>query len=278
MLNVSLRVLLVAAAIGASCYSALLARAAYLFQRDTAASVGAAARLVPYNSRYIARLAAWEPDRRAALLHRAVALNPFDSEWWIQLGLLTELSRHDPKTAERYYLEAAAVDHMFPPKWTLAGFYHRRQNQSRFFRWARATLEITPYAADPVFAQMWEMTQDTERIGTAIPQRPRVLLQYAGFLANTRRFDSIAPVVRRLVSAVPARDAHAWGRDDLLAGIEDRLLDEGYVDAALSVWANMEREGWIRAAVPNAEHPLTNGDFTLPFYGHGFDWRIADTA
>jgi tetratricopeptide (TPR) repeat protein len=278
VLKASLRVLLVAAAIGASYYSALLARAAYLFEGNTAASVGAAARLVPYNSRYVARLGAWESDRRWAQFHRAIELNPFDSESWIQLGLLTELDRQDPQAAERYYLKAAAVDHMFLPKWTLTNFYFRRQNEHQFFEWANATLKITPYAADPVFAQMWQMTRDAGQIGAAVPQRPRVLLQYAGFLSNSKRFASISPVVQRLVNSVPARDAHAWGRDDLLAGIEDRLLTAGELDAALKVWTSMKRAGWIRATIPDSEHPLTSGDFSFPSYGHGFDWTMADVA
>lgn len=258
-------------------YSALLATAAYVFDRNTAASTGMAARLVPYNPKYIARLSDWEPQQRAALLQRATGLNPFDSASWIQLGLLTELDRHDPQDAERYYLKAAAVDHMFQPKWTLTNFYFRRQNEDQFFRWARATLDITPYAPDPVFTQMWLMTQDARRIEAAIPERPRTLLQYAAFLASRKRFLSIPPIVQRLVDAVPARDAHVWGRDDMLAEIEDRLLAEGHRDAALRVWADMRHAGWIAGTIPTPDHPLTNGEFSVPFYGHGFDW-VAVTA
>jgi len=277
-LNAILRCLVVGAALAGCYYSALLATAAFQFDRNTAASTAMAARLVPYNSRYIARLADWEPQQRAVLLQRATELNPFDSASWIQLGFLTELDRHDPQAAERYYLKAATVDHMFQPKWTLTNFYFRRQNEDQFFRWARATLAITPYAPDPVFTQMWLMTQDAKRIEAAIPERPRTLLQYAGFLASSKRFLSIPPIVQRLVDAVPAWDAHAWGRDDMLAEIEDRLLAEGYRDAALGVWASMSHARWIAGTIPTPHHPLTNGEFSLPFYGHGFDWVVATAA
>lgn len=277
-LNVSLRCLLAGAALAGCYYSALLATAAYLFDRNTAASTGLAAHLVPYNSRYIARLADWEPEHRASLLQRATELNRFDSASWIQLGLLTELDRHDPQGAEHYYLKAAAVDHMFQPKWTLTNFYFRRQNKDQFFRWARATLAITPYAPDPVFTQMWLMTQDAKQIEAAIPERVRTLLQYAGFLASSKRFLSIPSIVQRLVDAVPARDAHAWGRDDMLAEIEDRLLAGSRRDAALMVWASMRHAGWIPGTIPTPDHPLTNGEFALPFYGHGFDWVVPTPA
>ena len=273
--DAALRALLIAAAIVAACYSVLLARAAYLFDQNTAASVQQAAELVPYNARYLAHEAAWNPDRQASLLERTTALNPFDSESWIQLGLLAEFDRNDPQTAERLYLKAADVNHMFLPKWTLTNFYFRRRNDSRFFQWARDTLTITPYSPDPVFTQMWSLAPDAAKIEAAIPERPRILLQYAVFLSSTNRFRAIPAAVQRLVRAVGASDPHAWGRDDLLPGIEDRMLAAGDLDSASGVWAAMTHAGWIHASVPTPAHPLTNGDFNRRSYGHGFDWAAA---
>ena len=88
----------------------------------------------------------WQPERKITLLKRAVELNPFNVEAWIQLGLTFEMERHDAASAERYFLRAAQVDRMFLPKWTLTNFYFRQQNEREFFRWAKATLEITPYS------------------------------------------------------------------------------------------------------------------------------------
>ena len=273
-----LRCVLIAAAIAGCYYSALLARAAHLFEKNTAESVAAASALTPDNSRYLARLADWKPDQRVELLQRAVKLNPFDSESWIQLGLAAELDGNDPQTAERYYLRAAAVDRMFLPKWTLTNFYFRRQSKAEFFRWAKATLAITPYSPDPVFAQMWLMSQDAALIGAAIPERPRTLLQYAWFLSKNGRFAEIPAVVTRLVQTAGPEKAHALGRDDLLASIQDRLLSAGDAEAALGVWTSMKNGGWIQESVPSAAHPLTNGDFSTPFYDHGFDWIRANAA
>jgi tetratricopeptide (TPR) repeat protein len=209
------------------------------------------------------------------LLKRAIALNPFDSASWIQLGLLSEFDRGDLQTAEHYYLKAATVDHMFLPKWTLTNFYFRGQNETKFFQWVKEALAITPYAPDPAFTEMWQMAQDPAKIAAALPDRPRVLLQYASFLSRTNRPRSIPAVVQRLIRAVGPGDPHAWGRDDLLAGIEDRLLAAGDLDAALRVWANMSDAGWIHENLPTSAHPLTNGDFNRRPYGHGFDWVIS---
>ncbi len=264
--------LIVCAAVGA-CYSFLLARAAWLFEQDTAVSVPKAVELVPYNSTYLSRLAAWRSDEKVALLERAVALNHFDFQSLIQLGFDQEFRKHNLPQAEHFYLQAAVVNQMFLTKWTLTNFYFRHERIPEFFRWASAALAITPYSPEPIFVQMWLLSQDANRIAHAIPDRPRVLLPYAWFLSNHQKHEPIAPIVQRLVQAVGKRDPHNWGRDDLLAMIEDRLVAAGDRDTALSVWNSMAKGNWIQQTVPDVIHPVTNGDFEKLLYPHGFDWR-----
>ncbi|HEY3453453.1 MAG TPA: hypothetical protein VGK64_02550 [Bryobacteraceae bacterium] len=274
----ALRYLTIVAAISAAFYSLLLARAAQLFALDTQASVSAAVRLVPYNATYVARLAAWRPTERDTLLRRAVELNPWDFQSWIQLGLSTEMQQNNAEGAERYYLRAAAMNHMFLPKWTLTNFYFRQRRSSDFFHWANAALQITPYSSDPIFAQMWLANQDAARIAAAIPDRPRVLLQYAWFLSNARQFSAIPDVIHRLILRVGNAEPQLWGRDDLVASIEDQILREGNRQNALAIWTSLREGGWIRQGIPNVQHPLTNGDFRIPFFRHGFDWAPADSS
>ncbi len=272
------RYAIVASAIAAACYSVLFARASFLFQQDTAVSVPAAVRLVPYNSAYVARLAVWQPEQKVALLHRAVNLNPFATESWIQLGLAAEMQQHDITGAERYYLKAAEVDHMFLPRWTLANFYFRQQDEQRFFQWARATLAITPFPAYPVFEQMWLFTQDAAKIASSIPERPSILIQYAMFLSGSQQFAAMAPVVNRLVIAAGSSNPEGAGRDGVIGPIEDRLLAAGYLDAALQVWTSMKDGRWISLPTPTPARPLTNGDFATVFFSHGFDWTSTNPA
>jgi len=270
------RYLLIAGAAAATCYSFVLARASWLFQQDNATSVPAAVRLVPYNSSYLSRLASWRADERVALLHRAIELNPFDFQSLIQLGIDSEFQRHDDAQAERYYLSAFDVNKMFLPKWTLTNFYFRHERRAEFLHWATATLAITPYSPEPVFTQMWLLSAKPAEIARAIPDRPRILLPYAWFLSNSRQYDAIPPVVSRLVAAVGKGDPHAWGRDDLLPQIEDRLMAEGERGPALEIWASMVKAGWLHEAIPSNAHAVTNGQFRTPFFRHGFDWMPAN--
>lgn len=266
-----------AAALAAAYYSAVFARASFLFGQDTAASVPAAVALVPNNGSYVARLAAWKPKDKDALLERAVELNPFDYESWIQLGLGAEMQRHNLAAAERYYLQAAKVNHMFLPKWTLTNFYFRNEQAAPFFKWARAALQISPYQADPVFIQMWLMTQDPARIAAALPDKANVLLEYTAFLTHTGQFAPIPPVVARLVGMAGHGNPVSFGRDEVLSA-EDRMLAAAHLQPALSVWRSMLEGGWIQLGLPSASSPLTNGDFAHPFLGHGFDWTITGAS
>lgn len=272
--SVAGRYLLIAAALAASLYSVVLARASWLFREDTVNSVPAAVRLVPYDSEYLSRLAAWRTPEKVALLHRAVEFNPFDFQSLIHLGIEREFTSRDASGAERYYLRAAEVNKMFLPKWTLTNFYFRQQRTPEFFRWARATLAITPYAPEPVFIQMWLMSQDARTIARALPNRPRILLPYAWYLSNNHQFAPIPAIVQRLVDAVGKGDPRAWGRDGLLATIEDRLVENGDSGPALAVWGSLVRARWIDKEIPSASHPITNQDFGSRLYPHGFDWRV----
>lgn len=271
------RYLAAAVAVVAAAYCLVLARAEMLFHRDTEASVAAAVRLVPYNSAYVARLAAWQPENKLALLRRALKLNPWDAESAIQLGLAAEMEQRDAASAKRYFLQAARVDHMFLPKWTLTNFYFRRQNPTKFFRWAKAALETTPYPADPVFTQMWLISNDSEQIARAIPDRPSILLQYAAFLANKSQYAAIPQAIKRLVALTGTRDPADFGLYDQIGPLEDRLLAAGEVEPALEVWRTLVRARWVSGPAPSPERPIGNGDFRAPFFKHGFDWKPVDS-
>jgi hypothetical protein len=271
-----LRYVVVAGAVSAAIYALILARASELFAQDTPVSIAAAVRLQPHNSLYLDRLASWQSYDRKALLKRSIAEDPFDYNAWIRLGLMAEIQDDDSATAAHCYLQAANVNHMFLPRWTLANFYFRQQKPDDFFHWTKQTLAVTPYSSDPVFAQMWQMTQDEDTLQAAIPDLPRILLQYAWYLSNNKQYNSIPRAVERLVRLVNKNDAAKWGRDDLLAASLDRMLAAGYLQPALTVWSTLKNAGWIEQSVPNDQSPLTNGDFHIPFFRHGFDWAITD--
>jgi hypothetical protein len=110
-----------------------------------------------------------------------------------------------------------------------------------------------------------------------VPDRPRALIQYTWFLSNSRQYSAITPIVQRLVRLVGNDDPRAWGRDDLIASSLDHVLASGDLHDALQIWTTLRDGRWIAQSVPDANHPLTNGDFRLHFYNHGFDWLPLET-
>jgi hypothetical protein len=139
-------------------------------------------------------------------------------------------------------------------------------------------LEITPYQAAPVFAQMWLITQDPEKLSATIPNRPGILVQYVLYLAQEKQFDAIPSIVERLTANVNGQKARDYGRDDVIGPMEDKLLLEGHGEAALEIWKNLCSARWLPYAAPTEGHPLTNGDFRMLFFGHGFDWATLNVT
>jgi tetratricopeptide (TPR) repeat protein len=75
-------------------------------------------------------------------LRTALSLNPRLASAWIHLGLDAEADGNLPE-AEADLLQAARVDHLYLPAWTLANFYFRRGDRVRFWRWAERAAALT---------------------------------------------------------------------------------------------------------------------------------------
>src|SRR5438270_339656 len=106
----------------------------------------------------------------------------------------------------RYLFIAAAL---------VGAYYSALSARASFlFQQNTATSEITPYPADPVFAQMWLMNPHPDQIARHVPDRPGILLQYSSFLANAHQYAAIPPIVRRLVIAAGEQSPADYGRDD----------------------------------------------------------------
>jgi hypothetical protein len=262
-----------ALAIIGGAFALLLARASVLYSQNTPQSSAAAARLVPFRASYLVRLAAWHPDRKTDLLRRAVRLNPFETEAWIDLGLESEFDRNNTAEAEHLFREAARTNHMFVPKWTLANFYFRHEQVPQFLNWARQTLEITPYSAQPVFAEMWLLLPDgAPQLAHAVPDNPNTLWQYAWYLSNSHQFAAIPPVIARLVHAAGPAMADNFGKSTIVGPILDHMLQSGYASESLQIWRSLQEGAWVHTRQPNTSQPLSNGDFGIPIWPHGFDW------
>jgi tetratricopeptide (TPR) repeat protein len=258
-------------AVAGACFAFLLASASIYSKRNTADGASRAASLVPFNAEYLIRHAGWQPQRRSELLTRALALNPYAVPASLQLGFQSEFSQHDLRSAEAFYLQAAAEDQMFLPQWTLANFYFRQGRAADFLRYAKASLNLTPYSPDPIFADLLVLAPTPEQRDAAVPDRPGILEQYLMFLYRAQHWSSLPHVLDRLVRLAPG-DPKAFGLNDVVGPMLDGLLRTSQFDIALRMWNILCEGHWLPYPPKRSGDELTNERFTHSIWGHGIDW------
>jgi hypothetical protein len=246
-----------------------LARADYLFRKDTEESVRAAIRLVPDGWEYYMRLAQFDRKHAFELLATSLNLNRYDAEADIELGLQYE-SEGDFGSAEKKLLDAFQVDHTYLPRWSLANFYFRRDNMPEFWLWARKAAEMPSENIGPLFELCWHVTHSPEQIsGAILNQNPEVTRQYLRFLLDKSQMSAVANVAQRLVpSGEPETD-----RPQMLE-VLNRLVAENDGAAANALWQSLLKHRWLvgDSTVPN------NPSFARTPLRVSFDWQLPEYA
>ena len=241
----------------------------HLLASNSRESVQRALRVAPANARAYERWVAFEPDQAVPLLRRAVALSPYLTAAWLELGLRAELAG-DRKEAEALLLEAFRHDRMFLTRWTLANFYFRCGDESSFWRWARAAAEYACCDLASLFDLCHRMSPDPLVVlDKAIPPRPSVLHDYLGYLLTTGRLDGAPEAFTRLVAFRRPEDMA------LLLSVVERYIGSGKTTRAVAFWNQLAAAGLISYSPldPAKGRSLTNGSFAAKALGLGFDWH-----
>ena len=257
----------------ASAWSILVGLADYWEQRQTVAATEKALALTPWQAAYYVQLAVLlsddDPKMASEALLRAVALNPFDSLSWIELGLRVETDGHNA-AAEQYYLRAAEVDKEYLPKWTLANYYFRRDEEPKFWFWAKAAAQMLYGDPLPLFRLSGKVVEDGNLIDRLAIRSPDIQAAYLSYLLSQNRLDLIGPATHRLLDQGRESDV------PLLLRACDRLIDAKLLDEALAVWNGLAKAQKIPYAplAPGAEKILTNDSFLPTPALLGFAWRL----
>jgi tetratricopeptide (TPR) repeat protein len=271
---------MVAAFTVASFWSLRMALADHWFRQQTVPGTQEALTLEPGNAAYYVRLAALtqdsDPARSTQALQRAVALNPWDSVAWVELGLRAEADA-DLAGAERSLLRAASVDQQYFPKWSLANYYYRRGNADKFWLWAREAAQMAYGDLTPLFVLCWNVTNDGALIARELDIRNADLeANYLAYLTsqNQNQTEAMTEAATRLL---------AWNREadaPVLLTACDRLIADDRAQPAIQIWNQLAELRRIPYAVlaPASGRSLTDGDFTVSPTSQGFAWRLPDAA
>lgn len=161
-----------------------------------------------------AKLAGFESSPEQ--LHAAVSLNPRLSSAWIQLGLNAEADGN-LQEAETDLLQAARVDRLYLPAWTLANFYFRRGDTAKFWPWAERAARLTFDDYRPLLRLADALETSPQRVATRLGGSAPLLRAYLDLLIGAKRFDSAQHVADLLAAW------HDLADHDRLAAFAERL-------------------------------------------------------
>lgn len=264
-LSMALRLAVASVCCAGIWYSFAIARADHLFRQHTKTSVQAAISVAPDDWKYYMRLAQFSGEDSQKLLIDALHLDRFNAEADIEVGLQYE-SDGNYAAAERYLLDAYAVDHTYLPRWTLANYYFRRQNLPAFWKWARSAADMPSGDIGALFELCWHVTPNADQINAAIANnKPTFLRPYIGFLLSKQQYAAAAAMAERLI-----RYGNAGSDRSTLLSAINGLAGAGDPRPAVSLWQQLIHQHWVVAdtTLPN------NADFARDPLPVVFDWRI----
>lgn len=252
--------------------SLLLARADALFRQDTTQSIHAAIALVPDGWQYFMRLAQLDREHAQELLTRSLALNRFDAQADIELGLAYEAAG-DLERAEKQLLQAYEVDHTYLPRWTLANFYFRRDNMPAFWQWAHRAADMPADDIGALFELCWRAQPDgmglVKQLVNDKPEmdKPEMLRQLIRFLARKNQAAAAADVAVRLTRTGQA-DVD-WPE---MLEVVNGLVGVDDAERTNQLWRLLVDQHWIvaDATIPN------NANFQREPLPVSFDWTLRD--
>jgi tetratricopeptide (TPR) repeat protein len=250
-------------------------------QRPTVEHLQLAARLDPGDSDYPLRLGLlsqygltdFNPDRGVGYLKRAIELNPYDPEPWLDLGAAWEFQAKTSQ-AEACLLRAASLAPNLPAyQYAIGDFFLLHGNVDEAFRHYKSVLAGSPQYDQILFDTAWKASGEASKILEGlIPHHVATEFSYLDYLLSEKRFEAAQNLWDRILESpedfLPAQ-----------AGpYIDALIDARRPTEALSVWRDLVAKGLIRSRSTNArQNLLVNGDFEDNLINMGFDWRVSQS-
>ena len=132
-------------------------------------------------------------------LRAALSLNPRLSSVWIHLGLDAEANGNLAE-AEKDLLQAARVDRLYLPAWTLANFYFRRGDSVKFWPWAARAAALTFDDYRPLLRLADALETSPREVTARLAGGAPLLRAYLDLLIAAQRLDSAQEVAGLLAA------------------------------------------------------------------------------
>jgi hypothetical protein len=249
----------------------LAARAAASADR---ARVLHASELEPRNATHFYRLARHalaedlDPVKAAGFFERAVALDPYTSNYWLDLALAYNSAGDVPRM--RVAIEhALAVDPKTPETlWRAANLLILAGDNERAFTVLRELIGPRPeYAADAIDLA-WRATRDPELVlGKVVPPQPAAQFAFLAKMAQEKQPQAADRAWKAILdSGAPfeAKDAFPY---------IEYLLAQNEGVKARQAWNDIAKVDGSFAPYVSDSSLLVNGSFELPVLARALGWR-----
>jgi hypothetical protein len=248
-------------------------------QRPTVTNLRSASSLDASDSDYALRLGRMyeytvlnaRPEEALQQLTRAVTLNSYDPQAWLDLGTALEF-QGKTKEAEECLRR---VDYLAPDipsyQWSIGNFFLLHGNVDEAFRHFKIVLAWHMGYDETIYNMAWKASDDPNKIfHELIPEDAGGQLSYLSYLVSTHRLPEADAVWDRL-----AASPEKFGPGDVSSYI-DAVIGAHHPEKAYKIWSTLREKGLIPPTYEStAQNLLENGDFEEQPLGMGFDWRIA---
>ncbi|HLK69615.1 MAG TPA: hypothetical protein VKU19_39570 [Bryobacteraceae bacterium] len=241
----------------------------YFAAQGTDESLSRAVEIWPHRADYYRHLAVLQPDQAAEWLAKAGELNPWDAHTLMRAGLQAETDG-DYGNAERLLLHAAEIDRTYEPRWTLCNYYFRRNDQDKFWHWARAAAANSPEDLTSLFDLCWRLRPEAKAlVAEVVPPSCGPRRQFFEYLAGAELQKDTLPLADQLLTCPDSRT-----RADL-SRYTEWLFFHGMAGDAWNIWKRLELANQLPfpASSPGTEQLIANSDFQASPSREGFDWH-----
>lgn len=238
-----------------------------------------AVRLSPGNADYRHRLGrylafvAGEPQTAIESYQSAVALNPYNAHYWLDLAAAYRVT--GDLAGQRASLERALQAEPTAPDvaWEAANFFLVDGEIDRAFREFHVVIGNDLSLVDASLQTCWRVRPDAQvLLRDVVPARTDSLLAFLGLLMSKQETLGAIKTWERLTQLHEKFDT--WRLFEYVR----YLIRVHRPDAAMAAWEQAAGSLGLSAYLPSEDNLVVNGDFSLDILNGGFDWTYVNRA
>ena len=210
-------------------------------------------------------------------LRQAAESNPRRWDYWTDLGIACDQGG-DTACSDAAFERAAAINPKTPAiLWTLGNHYLLTDRPEKSFPVFRRLIILEPQYLESTLRLCFTATRDPQAIyEKVIPSGPDAFARFSflRFLCSAADYESAMKIWAQMYAGPdPAPKV------SLVKPFLDFLINHNQIDAAETVWGELQRNGVIPPnPAPDAANVLYNSRFEWDPLNTGFDWSVTNSS